>query len=197
MMARALTELPQIAAKAVLIAAFDAGRVSARIAHCCRKGRSASRSMKRSCRRTTADIPRAIPRPAELRHQLRVFPRPGRTVHAARLGQLLGWLRRKIGSALAAPVRRRWHARWRHGKRNCRPVPGGFALDSREVRARFGLPAFTGQLLMHAIGAAGHDVVKYALDTFATDNGAEPVLHARRQRLAIRPLCRPARPASR
>ena len=50
--------------------------------------------------------------------------------------------------------------------------PGGFAIDSREVRARFKLPAFTGQLLVHAIGAAGHDVVKYALDTFATDNGA-------------------------
>jgi hypothetical protein len=50
--------------------------------------------------------------------------------------------------------------------------PGGFAIDSREVRARFNLPPFTGQLLVHAIGAAGHDVVKYALDTFATDNGA-------------------------
>ena len=50
--------------------------------------------------------------------------------------------------------------------------PGGFAIDSREVRARFALPPFTGQLLVHAIGAAGHDVVKYALDTFATNNGA-------------------------
>jgi hypothetical protein len=50
--------------------------------------------------------------------------------------------------------------------------PGGFAIDSREVRARFNLPSFTGQLLVHAIGAAGHDVVKYALDTFASDNGA-------------------------
>ncbi|MGC8475071.1 MAG: hypothetical protein ACP5NP_01830 [Acetobacteraceae bacterium] len=48
---------------------------------------------------------------------------------------------------------------------------GGFALDSRAIRARFGLPAFTGQLFLHAIGAAGHDVVKYALDTFATDGG--------------------------
>ena len=44
---------------------------------------------------------------------------------------------------------------------------GGIALDSREIRARFGLPPFTGQLFMHAIGAAGHDVVKYALDTYA------------------------------
>jgi hypothetical protein len=49
---------------------------------------------------------------------------------------------------------------------------GGFVLDSGEIRARFRLPAFTGQLFLHAIGVAGHDVVKYALDTFATDNGA-------------------------
>jgi hypothetical protein len=49
---------------------------------------------------------------------------------------------------------------------------GGFSLDSAEVRARFGLPAFSGQLFLHAVGAAGHDVVKYALDTYASDNGA-------------------------
>ena len=54
------------------------------------------------------------------------------------------------------------------------PVPpgaAGLALDSREVRARFQLPQFEGQLFIHAIGAAGHDVVKYALDTYGT--GAE------------------------
>jgi hypothetical protein len=48
-------------------------------------------------------------------------------------------------------------------------VPAGAAaisLDSREVRRRFSLPAFRGQLFLHAIGGAGHDVVKYALDTF-------------------------------
>jgi hypothetical protein len=39
-------------------------------------------------------------------------------------------------------------------------------LDSREVRERFRLPAFSGQLFLHIVGAAGHDVVKYALDTF-------------------------------
>ena len=47
----------------------------------------------------------------------------------------------------------------------------GVAIDSRAVRARFGLPAFEGQLFVHAIGVAGHDVVKYALDTYGT--GAE------------------------
>lgn len=48
---------------------------------------------------------------------------------------------------------------------------GSYVLDSREVRARFNLPGFTGQLFIHAVGVAGHDVVKYALDTYATDNG--------------------------
>ncbi len=42
----------------------------------------------------------------------------------------------------------------------------GIVLDSREIRARFALPEFTGQLFLHVVGAAGHDVVKYALDTF-------------------------------
>ena len=43
--------------------------------------------------------------------------------------------------------------------------PAGIAIDSRDIRARFELPEFTGQLFLHAIGIAGHDVVKYALDT--------------------------------
>jgi hypothetical protein len=51
---------------------------------------------------------------------------------------------------------------------------GGFTIDSAEIRARFGLPDFAGQLFIHAIGVAGHDVVKYALDTYGT--GGEPSL---------------------
>jgi hypothetical protein len=46
------------------------------------------------------------------------------------------------------------------------------ALDSGEIRHRFGLPEFTGQLFLHVVGAVVHDVVKYALDTFG--EGAEP-----------------------
>ncbi|HYE79424.1 MAG TPA: hypothetical protein VEI97_15675, partial [bacterium] len=48
------------------------------------------------------------------------------------------------------------------------PVAPGIStttLDSAEVRRRFDLPPFTGQLFVHAIGATGHDMVKYALDT--------------------------------
>ncbi len=58
-------------------------------------------------------------------------------------------------------------AQWREA------VPAGAAgvtIDSREVRERFGLGPFAGQLFLHVIGAAGHDVVKYALDVY----GARP-----------------------
>ena len=51
---------------------------------------------------------------------------------------------------------------------------GGIVFDSREIRARFGLGEFTGQLFIHAIGVAGHDIVKYAVDTIG--EGAEQSL---------------------
>jgi hypothetical protein len=52
-------------------------------------------------------------------------------------------------------------------------APGAaIALDSRAIRQRFALPEFTGQLFLHVVGAAGHDVVKYALDTFGP-NGSD------------------------
>ena len=49
---------------------------------------------------------------------------------------------------------------------------GTVTIDSRAVRQRFNLGPFSGQLFLHAIGVAGHDVVKYALDTYASDGGA-------------------------
>jgi len=49
---------------------------------------------------------------------------------------------------------------------------GGFSIDSRKVRARFGLGPFAGQIFLHAVGVAGHDVVKYALDIYGTDGEA-------------------------
>ena len=48
-------------------------------------------------------------------------------------------------------------------------TPGGITIDSAEVCARFGLEEFTGQLFIHAIGVKGHDIVKYALDTYGDD----------------------------
>ncbi len=65
-------------------------------------------------------------------------------------------------------------AEWRE------PLPPAVAaldVDSREVRERFGLGPFTGQLFMHVTGAAGHDVVKYALDTYGDEDGLFSCTH--------------------
>ncbi|MBI1208418.1 MAG: hypothetical protein GC191_14175 [Azospirillum sp.] len=51
------------------------------------------------------------------------------------------------------------------------PEPGGtLVIDSQEIARRFGLTEFTGSLFIHVIGAAGHDIVKYALDTYGDDD---------------------------
>lgn len=49
------------------------------------------------------------------------------------------------------------------------PAQSAIVLDSRDIRSRLGLPEFTGQLFIHAIGIAGHDMVKYALDTYGDE----------------------------
>ncbi len=48
--------------------------------------------------------------------------------------------------------------------------PAGVVVDSTALRERLDLPEFCGQLFVHAVGAAGHDVVKYALDTQGSGN---------------------------
>lgn len=57
------------------------------------------------------------------------------------------------------------------------PAQSGVVVDSREIRARFKLGDFTGQLFLHAIGIAGHDVVKYALDTYDDSGHALSCTH--------------------
>lgn len=47
------------------------------------------------------------------------------------------------------------------------PAAGGsVVIDSREVAARFDLDRFEGSLFVHAVRVVGHDIVKYALDTY-------------------------------
>jgi hypothetical protein len=60
------------------------------------------------------------------------------------------------------------------------PSQSAIVLDSRTIRERFRLAEFCGQLFLHIVGAAGHDVVKYALDIFSDrdldENGAPATL---------------------
>jgi len=54
----------------------------------------------------------------------------------------------------------------------CGGAGGALTIDSRQVRERFNLGDFAGQLFIHVVGAARHDVVKYALDTYSHDDAA-------------------------
>ena len=171
LIARPLTDLPGSAAGTVLIAAFDAARIAARIANLAPPGAEV----------VTLDEAR-LP-PALLTNRARYLDRLNFATNfvffrdtaemSTRLvsanywagygaGAITLWLRLfdAAGDVLAT-----WQQEIPGG-------PCGFSIDSRAVRERFGLPAFTGQLFVHAIGVAGHDVVKYALDTFSGDNGA-------------------------
>ncbi len=171
--ARPLTELPDSTARTLLIAAFDAGRIAGRIAALLPGGM-------RVVTLDQAKLPRAMltnPRTyldklnfatnhAFFRDQDGLSTRLVSANYWAGYGakSVRLWLRLfdASGAALAT-----WEQALPDGT-------GGFAIDSREIRARFNLPAFTGQLFLHAIGVAGHDVVKYALDTYGT--GGAPSL---------------------
>jgi hypothetical protein len=50
-------------------------------------------------------------------------------------------------------------------------------IDSRAVRRRFGLGDFTGSLFLHALRIKGHDIVKYALDTYGDDGTVLSATH--------------------
>ena len=168
--ARALTDLPDSGARSVLIAAFDAARTAERLRPLLPPGAVLATL---DAARLPADmltVPNRYLDKLNFATNFAFFRDDGRmatrlvsanywTAYGA--GKVRLWLRLYDGDGRAL-------ATWEEAL----PDDGGFALDSRAIRARFGLPAFAGQLLIHAIGVAGHDVVKYALDTFAVGNGA-------------------------
>ncbi len=171
LVAQPLTALPASGARTVLIAAFDAARIAARIAHLVPPGANV----------LTLD---------EMRLPPALLSNPGRYLDRLNFATNFAFFRDAAGMSTRLVSANYWAS---HGAGPVRlwlrlfdgdgailatweqalPAgPGGYAIDSRQVRQRFGLGPFTGQLFMHAIGAAGHDVVKYALDTYASDNGA-------------------------
>ncbi|MDQ2801147.1 MAG: hypothetical protein M3Y41_00095 [Pseudomonadota bacterium] len=170
MMARPLTDLPLDGARAVLVAGFDAGRIAARIAPFVPPGAEVLTL-------DEARLPEAL------------LTNRGRYVDRLNFATNFAFFRDQDGLSTRLVSANYWAgygggsvrlwlrlfgaggevlATW---EQEIAPGPAGFAIDSREVRARFGLGEFTGQLFIHAVGVAGHDVVKYALDTFATDGG--------------------------
>jgi hypothetical protein len=168
--ARPLTDLPAAAVPTILIAAFDAARIAARIASFAPAGASI----------VTLDDAK-LPEP--------LITNPKRYLDAVNFATNFVFFRDDDHFGTRLTTANYWAG---YGAQNVRffqrlydlagnvlaewetpapPKAGGFVIDSGEVRRRFGLGPFTGQLFIHAVGVAGHDVVKYALDTYATDNG--------------------------
>jgi hypothetical protein len=168
--ARPLVELPSARATAVLIAAFDAHRQTARV-------------------RSLAPHIATVATLDEVRLPDRWINNSARYLDAANFATNYAFFRDDDHFATRLTTLNYWSgygarsvtlllrlyddggrllADWQH---ELPQAAAGIVLDSREVRRRFSLPPFVGQLFIHAIGAAGHDVIKYALDTYATDGG--------------------------
>lgn len=169
--ARALTDLTSSNADIVLIAAFDAAKVQAQIAHLLPPGATVLTLDEARLPDVMLTNPKKYLDKLNFATNLVFFREQGglstRLVTAnywANYGakSVRFWLR--LFDAAGTPL-----ATWEQALPS---GPAGIAINSREVRQRFGLPEFTGQLCLHAIGVAGHDVVKYALDTYASHNGS-------------------------
>jgi hypothetical protein len=169
-LARPVTDLPRCEIGTLLIAAFDSGAIQRRLANLLPIGATM----------VSLDDVRL---PAEL------LTNPKKILDPLNYATNYAFFRDEAGlstrlvtanywAGYGAPAVRLWLrlfgaagqtlATWEEPLAN---NPGGIILDSAAIRARFGLPPFTGQLFIHAIGVAGHDVVKYALDTYANNGG--------------------------
>ncbi len=171
LVAQPLTELPSSGAATVLIAAFDATRLAARVRPLLPPGA------------TLRTLDEARLPAARLTNPARYLDRLNFATNFAFFRDADGLSTRLVSanywSGYGARAIRLWLrlfdgdgsvlASW---EQIVPEGPTGFSIDSNTVRRRFRLKPFTGQLFIHAVGAAGHDVVKYAVDTYSVTNGA-------------------------
>jgi hypothetical protein len=169
--AKPLTDLPSAKAGTVLVAAFDAGKLVDRLRPLLPAGT------------VLATLDEAKLAPALLTNPRRYLDRLNFATNFALFREADGLSTRLVSAnywANYGAARIRLWLRLFDGagiplatwEQDVPEGPGGIQIDSADIRARFGLPEFTGQLFIHAIGAAGHDVVKYALDVFGSGNDA-------------------------
>jgi hypothetical protein len=169
--AQPITDLAASQARTVMVAAFDAERVCRHIAHLAPKGANLVTLDEMRLPQDVLTKSSAYLDPLNFATNF-VFFRDSGGRHTrlatanywSRYGAANGFLWCMLFGSDGAKL-----AEWRD------PLDereAAIVIDSRNVRARFGLDDFTGQLFVHRVGAAGHDVVKYALDTY-DDSGAE------------------------
>jgi len=163
--AQPLTELARCRARAVFVAAFDAERMLAQIRAFLPDG---AKVFSLDAMRIPADRltnRRSYLDPLNFATNFAFF-RDAAGLHTQLVtvnywsgygaGQITCWLTLFAGDG---KVLAEWCERGE-------PRASTIILDSREIRERFQLDGFCGQLFLHIVGAAGHDVVKYALDIF-------------------------------
>ena len=148
-----LTDLPESDARIVLVAGFDAARIAGRIADLAPRGAEI----------VTLDEAR-LPNDL-LTNRARYLDKLNFATNFAFFRDADGLSTRLVSanywSGYGAGAIRLWLrlfdaagavlATW---QQELRAGPCGFSIDSRVVRERFDLPPFTGQLFVHAIGAA-------------------------------------------
>ncbi|NQW11720.1 MAG: hypothetical protein HQ481_17795 [Alphaproteobacteria bacterium] len=162
---RPVTALSESGAKAVLLAGFDAGRAADHIRHLLPPGTELVTLDAVRLPDAMLTNPRKYLDPLnfatnhgflrdEAGRHTRLVTANYWTGYGAK--DLRLWLRLfdRDGHTLAS-----WEEPLRNGL-------SGIVIDSAAIRARFGLGDFAGTLFIHAIGAKGHDVVKYAVDTY-------------------------------
>jgi hypothetical protein len=161
--ARPVIELKESGAEVVLVLAFDAARAVAHIRHLVPAG--AEIVTLDALRLPTAMVPagRRYLDPLNFATNFVFFREQGGI--STRLVTANYW------SGYGAGALRLWLMLFDEGgtaiaqwEEEVAPGIASIVIESASVRRRFGLPEFTGQLFLHALGAAGHDVVKYALD---------------------------------
>jgi hypothetical protein len=174
---QALTELPRAAAGAVLIADFDADRLGAQLRPLLSQGARLFSLDAMRIPETRLTVPGQYLSPLNFATNFALFRDAGglhtRLVTAnywagyRDTATVELWLTLFDGDGAVI-------AEW---SQPCGTAGSAIVIDSRAVRERFGLGEFTGQLFIHVIGAAGHDVVKYALDTFGASDAALSCTH--------------------
>jgi len=163
--ARPVTELPDCQARTVLIVGFDAGRVAEHIRHLAPAGAELATLDAARLPDAMLSNPRKYLDPLNFAtNHAFLRDEAGRHTRLVTANYWTGyggkslrlWLRLfdADGGELAT-----WEQSLRDGI-------SAIVIDSAEVRRRFGLGDFAGTLFIHAIGARGHDVVKYAVDTY-------------------------------
>jgi hypothetical protein len=163
-----VTELAATSARTLLVAAFDADRAIAQIKHLIPAGMTV----------VSFD---------ELRLDNELIARSGPYLHTLNFSTNMAFFRDADGSHTRLTTANYWSgfgaqdvkilfclfggdgsilAQWQEALSD---TASPIIIDSAEIRKRFELGPFTGQLFIHVIAGAGHDIVKYALDTYGDD----------------------------